>query len=58
MYCRCDGRGLTDLRPISCQVDMYAPLHGSAIFQRGQTQVGNPYGVYSIIITTVIIRII
>ncbi|XP_071079046.1 polyribonucleotide nucleotidyltransferase 1, mitochondrial-like [Haliotis cracherodii] len=36
---RCDGRGLRDLRDISCQVDLYKPLHGSAIFQRGQTQV-------------------
>jgi hypothetical protein len=24
---------------ISCQVDMFKPLHGSALFQRGQTQV-------------------
>ncbi|XP_072030949.1 polyribonucleotide nucleotidyltransferase 1, mitochondrial-like [Amphiura filiformis] len=36
---RCDGRGLDDLRPISCDVDLYKPLHGSAVFQRGQTQV-------------------
>ncbi|GAB6030978.1 hypothetical protein CHUAL_007801 [Chamberlinius hualienensis] len=36
---RCDGRSLTDLRNISCKVDLYKPLHGSAIFQRGQTQV-------------------
>lgn len=36
---RCDGRGLTDLRNISCQVNLYNPLHGSALFQRGQTQV-------------------
>ncbi|XP_065218144.1 polyribonucleotide nucleotidyltransferase 1, mitochondrial [Planococcus citri] len=36
---RCDGRALTDLRPISCEVDLYQPLHGSALFQRGQTQV-------------------
>ncbi|XP_015121902.1 polyribonucleotide nucleotidyltransferase 1, mitochondrial [Diachasma alloeum] len=36
---RCDGRKLTDLRPISCQVDLFKPLHGSALFQRGQTQV-------------------
>ncbi|KAL3872887.1 hypothetical protein ACJMK2_036068 [Sinanodonta woodiana] len=36
---RCDGRGLDDLRHISCQVDMFKPLHGSALFQRGQTQV-------------------
>ena len=36
---RCDGRPLTALRPISCSVDLYRPLHGSALFQRGQTQV-------------------
>lgn len=36
---RCDGRGLDDLRDISCQVNLYRPLHGSALFQRGQTQV-------------------
>ncbi|CAG5132916.1 unnamed protein product, partial [Candidula unifasciata] len=36
---RCDGRGLTDLRNISCAVDLFKPLHGSALFQRGQTQV-------------------
>ncbi|XP_063994181.1 polyribonucleotide nucleotidyltransferase 1, mitochondrial [Diachasmimorpha longicaudata] len=36
---RCDGRKLTDLRQISCQVDLFKPLHGSALFQRGQTQV-------------------
>ncbi len=36
---RCDGRSLTDLRPIACETDLYEPLHGSALFQRGQTQV-------------------
>ncbi|KAH8331233.1 hypothetical protein KR067_013081 [Drosophila pandora] len=36
---RCDGRGYDQLRNISCQVDLYKPLHGSALFQRGQTQV-------------------
>ncbi|KAI5705862.1 hypothetical protein M8J75_002474 [Diaphorina citri] len=36
---RCDGRMLDDLRPISCEVDLHRPLHGSALFQRGQTQV-------------------
>ncbi|XP_049782136.1 polyribonucleotide nucleotidyltransferase 1, mitochondrial [Schistocerca cancellata] len=36
---RCDGRTLEELRPMSCQVGMYRPLHGSAVFQRGQTQV-------------------
>ncbi|VVC38271.1 Hypothetical protein CINCED_3A000534 [Cinara cedri] len=36
---RCDGRQLDELRKISCEVDLYKPLHGSALFQRGQTQV-------------------
>lgn len=36
---RCDGRQLNQLRDISCSVDLYRPLHGSALFQRGQTQV-------------------
>lgn len=27
------------LRSISCEVDLFKPLHGSALFQRGQTQV-------------------
>ncbi|XP_041921128.1 polyribonucleotide nucleotidyltransferase 1, mitochondrial [Alosa sapidissima] len=38
-YKRCDGRSLTALRDISCEVDIFKPLHGSALFQRGQTQV-------------------
>uniref|UniRef100_A0A8C4E6W2 polyribonucleotide nucleotidyltransferase n=1 Tax=Dicentrarchus labrax TaxID=13489 RepID=A0A8C4E6W2_DICLA len=38
-YRRCDGRNLTALRDISCDVDLFKPLHGSALFQRGQTQV-------------------
>jgi polyribonucleotide nucleotidyltransferase len=36
---RVDGRKLNELRDISCKVDMYKALHGSALFQRGQTQV-------------------
>ncbi|XP_014610280.1 PREDICTED: polyribonucleotide nucleotidyltransferase 1, mitochondrial [Polistes canadensis] len=36
---RCDGRKLQELRKITCQVDLFKPLHGSALFQRGQTQV-------------------
>uniref|UniRef100_A0A8C8IW50 polyribonucleotide nucleotidyltransferase n=1 Tax=Oncorhynchus tshawytscha TaxID=74940 RepID=A0A8C8IW50_ONCTS len=38
-YRRCDGRNLTSLRNISCEADIFKPLHGSALFQRGQTQV-------------------
>lgn len=36
---RCDGRGLDEFRPISIDVDVFKKLHGSAIFQRGQSQV-------------------
>ena len=36
---RCDGRSFDQLRPINCQINLYEPLHGSALFQRGQTQV-------------------
>jgi len=36
---RCDGRNLNDLRYIECQTHLHQPLHGSALFQRGQTQV-------------------
>lgn len=36
---RCDGREFHQLRNISCNVNLYKPLHGSALFQRGQTQV-------------------
>uniref|UniRef100_A0A8D0KCV7 Polyribonucleotide nucleotidyltransferase 1, mitochondrial n=1 Tax=Sus scrofa TaxID=9823 RepID=A0A8D0KCV7_PIG len=38
-YKRCDGRDLTSLRNIKCEVDMFKILHGSSLFQRGQTQV-------------------
>ena len=36
---RIDGRGLTDVRPISCEVGLLPRTHGSALFTRGQTQV-------------------
>ncbi|HEV3408651.1 MAG TPA: polyribonucleotide nucleotidyltransferase [Chthoniobacterales bacterium] len=35
---RMDGRGYQDLRPISCEVGVLPRAHGSAIFQRGETQ--------------------
>ena len=35
---RPDGRGYRDLRPISCKVDLLPRVHGSAVFQRGETQ--------------------
>lgn len=36
---RVDGRKLDEIRPLSCSVDLFNSLHGSALFQRGQTQV-------------------
>jgi polyribonucleotide nucleotidyltransferase len=36
---RVDGRRLTDIRPISCEVGLLPRTHGSALFSRGQTQV-------------------
>lgn len=36
---RPDGRGLTEIRPISCEVGLLPRAHGSAVFTRGQTQV-------------------
>ena len=38
---RVDGRGLDEIRPLSCRVGLLPRVHGSAIFQRGQTQVIN-----------------
>jgi polyribonucleotide nucleotidyltransferase len=35
---RVDGRGYQDLRSISCEVGVLPRAHGSAIFQRGETQ--------------------
>ena len=35
---RVDGRGLTDVRPVNCEVGGLPRTHGSAIFTRGQTQ--------------------
>jgi polyribonucleotide nucleotidyltransferase len=35
---RIDGRGLKDIRPIYCEVGVLPRTHGSAIFQRGETQ--------------------
>jgi polyribonucleotide nucleotidyltransferase len=35
---RVDGRGYQDLRPITCEVGVFPRTHGSAIFQRGETQ--------------------
>lgn len=35
---RLDGRGLTDIRPIWCEVGYLPTPHGSAVFTRGETQ--------------------
>jgi len=35
---RIDGRGLADVRPITCQVGYLPRVHGSSIFTRGETQ--------------------
>jgi polyribonucleotide nucleotidyltransferase len=35
---RTDGRGPKDIREISCEVDVLARTHGSALFTRGETQ--------------------
>ena len=35
---RSDGRGPKDLREIICEVDLLPRVHGSALFQRGETQ--------------------
>ena len=36
---RIDGRGPTDLRPVSAEVGILPTAHGSGLFQRGETQV-------------------
>ena len=35
---RIDGRGLKDVRPITCEVGLLPRTHGSALFTRGETQ--------------------
>lgn len=35
---RPDGRGLTEIRPLSTDIDLLPRTHGSALFTRGQTQ--------------------
>lgn len=36
---RIDGRGVKDIRPISCEVGLLPRVHGTGLFNRGQTQV-------------------
>jgi polyribonucleotide nucleotidyltransferase len=35
---RLDGRGMSDIRPITCEVGLLPRTHGSALFTRGETQ--------------------
>ncbi len=35
---RIDGRVVDEIRPIKCEVGLFPRLHGSALFQRGETQ--------------------
>ena len=36
---RMDGRGLADIRSLSAEVDVIPRVHGSALFERGETQI-------------------
>jgi polyribonucleotide nucleotidyltransferase len=36
---RIDGRGLTDIRPLSAVTHVLPRVHGSALFERGETQI-------------------
>jgi polyribonucleotide nucleotidyltransferase len=36
---RIDGRGLTDIRPLNANISVIPRVHGSALFERGETQI-------------------
>ena len=36
---RIDGRGITDIRTLSAEVEVLPRVHGSALFERGETQI-------------------
>jgi polyribonucleotide nucleotidyltransferase len=38
---RIDGRGISEIRPLSAEVGLIPTAHGSGLFQRGETQVLN-----------------
>ena len=38
-HVRIDGRGRTDIRPLSAEVQVLPRVHGSALFERGETQI-------------------
>jgi polyribonucleotide nucleotidyltransferase len=50
---RVDGRSLDEIRQITSEIGVFENLHGSALFQRGQTQVlcsltfDSPYAMYT-----------
>lgn len=37
-HIRPDGRGMDEIRPLSCEIDLLPRTHGSAVFTRGETQ--------------------
>jgi polyribonucleotide nucleotidyltransferase len=38
---RIDGRGLADIRPLSAAINVVPRVHGSSLFERGETQILN-----------------
>jgi polyribonucleotide nucleotidyltransferase len=38
---RIDGRGVADIRTLSAEIDVVPRVHGSALFERGETQILN-----------------
>ena len=38
---RIDGRGVADIRPLHAEIDLFPTAHGSALFERGETQAIN-----------------
>jgi polyribonucleotide nucleotidyltransferase len=38
---RIDGRGLRDIRSLSAEIDVVPRVHGSSLFERGETQIMN-----------------
>jgi polyribonucleotide nucleotidyltransferase len=38
---RIDGRGLKDIRPLSAEINVVPRVHGSSLFERGETQIMN-----------------
>ncbi|MBU6352720.1 MAG: polyribonucleotide nucleotidyltransferase [Actinomycetales bacterium] len=36
---RIDGRGIRDIRPLTAEVEVLPRVHGSALFERGETQI-------------------